>query len=53
MFLHDLLQYDPEKRISINDLVNHPYLDIPMERLEPIRHNPKFNQLDNALVNRH
>ena len=33
-FLNQLLQYDPEKRISINELVEHPYLK--MEVLVPI-----------------
>ena len=32
-FLHDLLQYDPNKRLSINELVSHPYLNMPLDKL--------------------
>lgn len=32
-FLHDLLQFDPNKRLSINQLDSHPYLNVPLEKL--------------------
>ena len=34
-FLNQLLVYDPEKRISINELVDHPYLS--MQELIPVQ----------------
>ena len=34
-FLHDLLKFEPEKRLSIDQLVNHPYLNIPLTDLKP------------------
>ena len=41
-FLHDLLQYEPSKRLSIGELASHPYLNMPLEKLEPITDNSKF-----------
>jgi serine/threonine protein kinase len=35
-FLNQLLVYDPDKRISITELVEHPYLKLSKEKLIPI-----------------
>lgn len=42
-FLNQLLVYDPEKRISITDLVNHPYLKMTKEQLVPLQESQQAN----------
>lgn len=45
-FLHDLLKFDPEKRLNIDQLVSHPYLNIPVADLTPIQASPEFNKIE-------
>ena len=45
-FLNDLLQIDPDKRISISQLESHPYLTRPFETFKPFIGNTQEHEKD-------
>ena len=49
-FLNDMLQYNHKRRISISELVNHPYLKKDPTSLKSLTTNPKFKTYSENLV---